>query len=167
MKKIIAMLLFVMLAFGLVACGGNGGSQEDANRAADYIYSLYNEKEVVTADFELPTGFKLPANQQDYTITWTVTLGNGKTAGVEIKESTREGYVLVDIDEAVEEDVPFTLTLTVQDAAGNTATKSIASKVPAMKKLSWQEFMDAESGDAVIIEGVVTGIVECSKGMSH
>lgn len=164
MKKIIAMLLFVMLAFGLVACGGNGGgTQEDANRAADYIYSLYSNKEVVTADFELPTGFKLPANQQDYTITWTVTLGNGKTEGVEIKESTREGYVLVDIDESVEEDVPFTLTLTVKDAAGNTASKSIASKVPAMQKLSWQEFMDAESGDAVIIEGVVTGIVECSK----
>ena len=164
MKKIIAMLLFVMLAFGLVACGGgNGNGAEDATRAADYIYQLYKDKNVITADFEVPSKYTLPANQKEYTIDWTVEFKNGATAGVTVKDSTNAGYKLIDIDESVEADVEFTLTLTVSDADGNTATKSINSKVPAMTKLSWEEFRAAKDNDAVIIEGVVTGIVECSK----
>lgn len=162
MKKIIALLILV-LTLGLVSCGGAGTTQEDADRAADYIYQLYKDKEVITADTELPTEFTLPANGQVYTIEWTVTLADGATEGVKISESDKDKTVVLDIDEEAAADVSFTLTLTVKDASGKTASKTINSMAPKKEILSWQEFYDTEDGKAVVIEGVVTGIVECSK----
>ena len=94
--------------------------------AIEYLKSFYmNEAGSTTAaDFTRFGAIRL-ANDETFTVTWTSNLDAVKIVPGE------NGIVTIDIDEEWDADTPYTLTATVTDAAGRTASCSWDHILPA------------------------------------
>ena len=186
MKKILMLLLAAALVFSLalfVACdeeeqqGGEETSAEqsteaptteeitteevttedpgqaeptDLENAAEYIRQLYKDTTVTAADYTLVS--KVKVGGVDYAITWTV---NTDKVTLTVGE---DGTVSVDVPDEAMEDIAYVLTATVADAEGNTVVKEFNRTVPKFKVTTWDEYMAAEEGDNLIVQGIVVAI---------
>ena len=178
MKKILTLLLAVVLVFSftlLVACNnrtenpsespsetpttetptGDGGNTEESGleAAAEYVRQLYKDTTETGVDYTVVSSVKVGG--VTYSIAWTVSVDS-----ITLTDNG-DGTVLVDLPNDGEEAIPYVLTATVSDAEGNKVVKEFNRSV-VFNPVTWEEYYAAETGDFVIVEGVVTGIVSKS-----
>lgn len=122
MKKFISYLLVaIMCLSSLVACGEEKGNDE-LKAAVDYVYAMYKDAGTITAkDFERTAQVIIGTNT--YAVEWT-------TDNEAVKVTVADKIATIDVDEKSATDVNYTLTATVKDANGNSATKEFKYTVP-------------------------------------
>jgi len=131
----------------------------DAQAAADYLDSLYKKGETVTAsDYEVVAQVMIAGIK--YTVTWSVD-------NELVKVTQGETSWTVDVDEKADEDHTYTLTGTVTAGDGSTATVSYERTVPKYVLVSFEEYMAAEEGTTVVIQGIVVAMNGKSVGNSR
>ena len=147
-------LLGFLAAMACLTC--MAGCKEDTNSldaAKSYLDSIYKPQVTITAsDTELYN--KVTIDGVTYNVTWSVNV----ESGVKIVKN-EDGTITLDIDENSPADVNYVLTATITDAEGNTIQASYNRTVPKFKELTWAEFTATEDEKAVVIKGVISGIV--------
>ncbi len=168
MKKGFRVLISALLVLSLLAsCTSTDVVQEKSGveKARDYIFSMYNK------------GSKATATASDYSVVGVVQI-SGVTYSVEWTTDALEGVeisgmdsdtmkVTVDVDEKAGEDIYYTLTATVIDGEGKTASASFNYYVPAFKESSWAEYVAAADDSTVVVKGTVSGIISKSNDASY
>ncbi|MBE6548520.1 MAG: hypothetical protein E7667_06585 [Ruminococcaceae bacterium] len=182
MKKLLSLLLAIVMVCGLVALVACGKEEEKttqaptttpteppvedpeltgAEAAAEYVRQLYKDKKVTSTDFTV-----IPSiihEEVSYQIAWTVNTDQVKV----VPGEDEKGDAIVTIDivpEMPEADIPYVLKATLTDAEGNTATVEFSITIPKFAVTTWDEYMKAEEGDNVIVEGIVVAINSKDKG---
>ncbi|MFA6843707.1 MAG: hypothetical protein WCR33_04825, partial [Bacilli bacterium] len=155
-KRIFLGILVLFLAFGLFGCK-NTEKQDNVDAAADAIKATYaSYPTVYLDDFERLASIEFQGTQ--YTITWTVEVTSGVENGVTIGD-VADGNVTIVIGEKLAEDTTFVLTAKLTDEDDYSATVEFRTyTTPEYAVLSWQEYSDAETDAAIIIEGVLTAV---------
>lgn len=132
--------------------------------AKDYLNSMYASKDgsatATASDYTVVGVVKIDG--VTYTVDWTVDVKSGVTVGA----MDSKKMVTVDVDEKTNSQIDYTLTATLKDANGATASASFKHFVPAYKEFSWNEYVAATEGQTVVVKGVVTAIIAKSKGNS-
>lgn len=164
MKKLIALLLSAVLCLSLFA--GCAQKNEDLTKAKEYLYSLYVDKSTVTAkDLEYPA--KVKGGSTFFDVEWTVEIISG-TGEIKVVDSENAGFIVVDVPEEPAEDIVYKLTATIKDAEGKqTETLTYEYTVPKFRVATFAEYVAAAAGEAVVTQGVVTGLISKSKGASY
>lgn len=174
MKKILALILALVLCLSSVALlasckdpsqggtePGPGTATYDVEAAKDYVKSLYTKylsNNKTNGDFKLVNQVK----QGDvvYTVTWT-----SDNEAVKVVETEGEATVTIDVPEKPAEDVNYTLKATVTAPDGATASLEFKLLVPKFDQdAGFEDYIAAEKGDAVTVEGIVTSITSKSQG---
>ena len=113
--------------------------------AAAYIKLMYKKSAVKTpADYQV-VGFAV-VDGVSYQIQWTVEITGGAEDAVVVGELGEDKMVTIDVDEKNPEEVTYTLTATLSNAAGETVSVSFAHKVPAamiLEGMSYEEIVAA------------------------
>ncbi len=168
MKKFIACLLMLVLCVTVfAACSGNEEAPvtSDLDAAKDYLHAMYKDVAVVTPSDYKVTGV-VTISGVTYEVTWTAEITSGDKEGVKIVVGD-DKMVTVDVNEQAAEEIVYKLTATIKDADGKTATVSFDHSVPAFKVTAWEEYVNAEKGANLVIEGVVTGVMSKTNGNSN
>lgn len=158
MKKILVLIMALVLCLSaFTSC--SQPKNEDLEAAADYVFQMYkDEAETTPKDYDVIG--KAPVGDKFYEVTWSVDV----TEGVKVKESTKEGFYTIDVDEKSAKEIPYKLTATIKDEDGNTATKEFARKVPAYKVNSYEDYVAAKDDAPITVTGIITGIMAKSDG---
>ena len=173
MKKILSFIIIAVLCLGVLSsCDVINGlinphthnyvggvcecGEVDPNatfypeRAAEYIVTQYNKVNPVTAaDYEVYGQVRVGGVV--YTVDWSVDnelvklVDNGSTW-------------LVNVDEKSESEQAYKLTGLITAPNGATATVNFDRTVPEYAVISFEEYMAAEKGATVTVEGIVVGI---------
>ena len=122
----------------------------DTTAAADYIYALYKNMYVTSADFEVTS--KVIVNGVTYTVSWAVD-----TDKVTITPKNNNACI-VDVDEESATEIYYILTATVVAPNGESETRVFFLTVPKSNLLSHEEYMNAQDGDIVTVRGIVVAI---------
>ncbi|MBQ2766636.1 MAG: hypothetical protein IJF49_00985 [Clostridia bacterium] len=129
MKKLFALLLAMLMCLGCLAACGEDTVDENAPALADavtYLNSLYKDAaESTPVDYDVVG--KIMINSVEFGVTWTVD-----NEAIAIKESTTAGFYTVDVPDKNDAEMPYVLTATVTDAAGNSESKSFNRSVPVV-----------------------------------
>ena len=183
MKKILTLLLILALSLTvLVGCdvlanlGINiGGEQPDVNEPND---ETPDETPEVDADLQLAyeqvhqsakvvaekTGasYTLPGvavvGSKTYNVNWTVT-----DSRVVLTVSEDGKLVTVSVPEPTE-DIPYDLTFEIFNEKGESLKRTYKHVVPAFAFTTFAEYAAAAKGDAVVVTGIVTGVISKSTG---
>lgn len=133
MKKIISILLILVLALGVLAACQEPVEEAPAatlDDAKTYLTELYKESNPKPEkDFDVVG--KVIVNGVTFTVTWTASLEE-----IKIKESTKKDFYTVDLPDVNAEEKEYTLTATIADAAGATATVEIKKTLPVVANVS-------------------------------
>ncbi len=152
MKRLLALTLALLMCLGLLA-GCGGGSKDGLESAKEYLDTIMKStSENTPADYTVLN--KIVIGKEEYTIAWAVDV----TANVAVVVA-EDGTITIDVNEKAEADVPYVLTATIKNAKGKTITASYNRKLPAFKELTWAEFVATADDEAVVIKGIITGIV--------
>ena len=158
MKKILVCLLALAMSMAMFACSADqpaGDDKAEVNgltAAKNYLYTMYKDAaEVTNADFTRVGVVKI--NGETYTVEWTA---DSETINIVVGD---DKMVTIDVDEANPEEVTYTLTATLKDAAGATESVSFTHRVPAAiiidEGMSYEEIVDAAYAlaDGTALEG--------------
>jgi len=158
MKKIIAILMALTLCLTfLAACGGVDSGLQNAET---FLFNLYKDNpELTPSDFDVVK--QVMVNGVAYAVTWTAD-----TDDVTIRESEKDGFYTVDVNEKTSSEIAYTLTATISNESGKSVQKTFARKIPAYKVFSYAEYAAAADGDTVVVQGTVIGIFSKSNGSS-
>ena len=152
MKKIISLVLLLSLCLGLFAGCQLPGTQPEVPAASNLenaktlVFNTYkpaNKDEIPfkSTDFEVMTSVLVDG--ETFPVAWTVEVTEGPAEAVKIVDGSSEAFKKVDLTEKPEVDVKFTLTATISDAEGNTATVSFKYQTPKF---------EAPTADKVVIK---------------
>jgi DNA/RNA endonuclease YhcR with UshA esterase domain len=134
------------------------------NAAKDYLNNMYASKDgsatATASDYTVVGVVKIDG--VTYTVDWSVDVKSGVTVGA----MDSKKMVKIDVDEKTSSQIDYTLTATLKDANGATASAAFKHFVPAYKEFSWNEYVAATEGQTVVVKGVVTAIIAKSKGNS-
>ncbi len=180
MKKILTLLLVVALVFTLlvfVGCGGNNdtdtnsenvntdtntdtGSQtpeadEDLQAAYEYIKQTYKTLGTTATNFELVKN--APIGDKMFPITWSVN-----NDAITITETEDGNFYVVNIPALGEDAINYTLSFSIQNEAGEKKEGSFNLTIPAFAVNTHDEYVEAEDGTSLIIQGIVTGVISKS-----
>lgn len=175
MKKILAFVVAIVLCLScFAACGkktetpaGTGSTPTqvvyDVEDAAAYLKNMYKKYLTETetaADFTLVS--QVMKGGVVYKVEWTVD-----NDGIKVLADEANKQVKIDLDEKTKVDVNYKLTATVKDPDGKTATLTFELKVPKYVLSSWKEYMAAEAGKAVVVEGYVVAVHSQQEGNKY
>ena len=169
MKKLIALILAVVLCLGALA----GCEEAPETPAVDalanakaYLFTMYKDLAGKTLrDFDLVSVVNIGG--VSYTVEWTANVSEDL-----VKIVPNGNKVTIDINEKPEEEVQYTLTATVKDAEGKTASTSFnfyipgtpaASggpafvEVPEVGKTYKYALVQAERGETLYFTGEMNG----------
>ena len=178
MKKILNLLLIVVLVFTLfafTACGdedvtpdnssnsentntsSDNGTQppaddEDLQAAYDYIKLTYKTLGTTTKSFEVMKN--APIGDKVFAITWSTN-----NEAITITESEDGNYYVVNIPELGAAAVSYTLNFSIENDKGDKKEGSFNLTIPAFKVNTHDEYVAAEDGTALVIQGIVTGVI--------
>ena len=167
MKKIIVLLLALVMCLSvLTACGGGNGDETgdgdvvyNLENAAKYVKNTHNKMGVDTpSDYEVDSVCSVAG--VTYTVTWSIE-GTDK---VTVEQGEGATKTVINVDEKTDVDIEYTLKATITAGDGTTTTVSFSHKVPKYELLTYDEYMAAEKGDTVVIEGIVVAINSKSTG---
>lgn len=160
MKKFLAMLMLLAMCFSCAAMAET--TDEDLAAAKTYLFMMYKDlPETTMSDYEVVGVINIGGIE--FPITWTADSDTIKIVPQDNK------MVTIDVDEKNPEEVTYTLTATLSNAAGETLSVSFAHKVPAamiLEGMSYEEIVAAayslEAGlaleDTQLLYGTVTKI---------
>ncbi len=178
MKKILNLLLIVVLVFTLfafTACGdedvtpdnssnsentntsSDNGTQppaddEDLQAAYDYIKLTYKTLGTTTKSFEVMKN--APIGDKVFAITWSTN-----NEAITITESEDGNYYVVNIPELGAAAVSYALNFSIENDKGDKKEGSFNLTIPAFKVNTHDEYVAAEDGTALVIQGIVTGVI--------
>lgn len=159
MKKSISILLLLALCvFAFAACNKNNDALTEAG---EYLYGIYkDDAEATPSDYDVAG--RVTVGDTVFTVEWSVDV----TEGVTIKESTKDGFYTVDVNEKTDKEIVYVLTATIKDDKGNSVQKTFNRKVPKYSVATYAEYAAAEDDAALVVEGIVSGIFSKSNGSS-
>ena len=171
MKKIlVCVLVLVMCITAFVACNPTDDTTPDLsglNSAKAYLQNQYRDEATNTlGDFERLATLKV--GTATFTVEWTASVTSGPQT-ITIVDN-EDGTVTIDIeevDETVTEDTLYTLTATITDANGNSTTVTYNHMIPKFAVNTFAEYVAAEAGESIIIDGIVTGILPKGNGATN
>ena len=166
MKKLISIVLILLLCtLALVACGGPSDEELLEQAKATLDAQMKNKAEATPADYEVlgVLSIKVDGETYSFTVDWSVTNRDGSAISEDIVKVTVSDKVIVDVNEEAEADTEYTLTATIKNSDGKSVTTSYNRKVPKFKELTHEEFTNAEDDAAVVIKGIIAGIVDTDK----
>lgn len=138
MKKIIALIM--ALALCLSACAAVAESTPELDSAKAYLYQLYknpSRKDIKSTGVDYEVLGVVPVDGVNYKVEWSVD-----TDAVKVVVS-EDGAVTINVDEFATADLLYTLTATVKDEAGHSASVSFQRMMPAsMAGMSYAEIVD-------------------------
>lgn len=171
-SAIVCVLVLIMCLTAFVACDKNKGDQgktdslEGLNKARDYVKQLYiNNNEETAADYTVVS--KVNIGGVTYPVTWTVTIKTEGASVDDVKVVAGESNVTIDVIDMADSDIEYTLTATVTDANGNTATVDFKRKVPKFHVATWAEYAEAADGKLLVVDGIVTMFNSKKDGASY
>ena len=169
MKKLIALILAAVLCLGVLAgCekAPEAPVVDALANAKSYLFTMYKDLAPKTMrDFDLVGVVNIGG--VSYTVEWTTNVSEDL-----VKVVAGENKVTIDVNEKPEEDVQYTLTATVKDAEGKTASTSfkfyipgtaVASngpafvEVPEVGKTYKYALVQAEIGKTLYFTGAMNG----------
>ena len=177
MKKFLSLALVLILVLAtLASCNFGKKSEEtttqapekeetptptyDIDKAAAFFDNLYKEdfaaNTVTAADFTVVAQVKV--NDVIYPVEWTVD-----TDKVTVSEA-QNGFITINVDEESKEEVAYKLTATIKSGDGKTATRTYSFTVPKYTLWSHDEYMNATSGETVVVKGIVVAMNSASAG---
>ncbi|MBR5223397.1 MAG: hypothetical protein IKV81_04460, partial [Clostridia bacterium] len=175
MKKLLALLLVLVLCVScFAACKGKVEEKPvenskptavvyDVEDAAAYLKNMYKKYLVETetaADYTLVS--QVMKGGVVYKVTWTTDRND-----IKVIEDAENKQVKIDLNEKTKVDIKYTLTATITDPDGKTATLTFELKVPKYVLSSWKEYMAMEAGKAVVVEGYVAAVHAPSEGNKY
>ncbi len=166
MKKILSFLLMLVTLVSLMAsCGGDDSSTastSDLEAAKAYLKSIYqNEPTTTAADFKRTN--VVSVGGASYKITWTVEVADN---AVSVEKGETEDTIKILVEKPAA-DIAYVLKATITAPDGATAELVFNYTVPAYKEMTFADYMKAETGDPVMVKGVVSAIIAKSKGNSN
>ncbi|MBR4164648.1 MAG: hypothetical protein IKR43_00215, partial [Lachnospiraceae bacterium] len=136
---------------------------EDLQSAREIVYNMYKDLAAATpSDYELVAVSKI--GDVTFPVEWSVAVKTGAADAVKVVPNGTK--TTIDVNEQTPEQVDYTLTATIKNAAGKTETFSFDHYIPAYKEFDWNDYVAAEKGATVVVKGVVTGIISKTKGNS-
>ena len=163
MKRVFSLLLALMLCFSmLVACQpvdeenptddpDDKVVEYDLESAASYLEGFYEEDNPITsADYTLVSQVMVAGVV--YPIEWSVN-SDKVTVG-----EVADYKVTIGVDEKSSEEVAYQLTATIKAGDGTSTTVTFDRIVPKYAVNSHAEYMAAQKGDQVTVEGIVVAI---------
>ena len=162
MKKLVSILLLLALCVtAFAACGEDKQNDTSLTEAGDYLFGLYKDEATVTpSDYDVVG--KVMVGDVAFTVEWTVDVA----AGVTIKESSKAGFITIDVDEKTPNEIAYVLTATIKSESGETVQKTFNRTIPAYNVFSYAEYAAAEDDSALVVDGIVIGIFSKSNGSS-
>ncbi len=153
MKKLTALFLaLLMLVTVFTACGkdSKGATVEDAVK---YLQAMYNEDDgsVTAKDYKVVGLVNIEGTV--FNITWTTD-----KEAVKVTPDADGKMVTIDVNEESPEAFEYTLTATVADAKGKTATASFKHSVPKYEELTIAAIKTMEDGANIVVKGTVVDI---------
>ncbi len=170
MKKLTVCVAVLLALCTVICCVAVGCTPEEPDltgitAAKDYLSGQLRDAATVTnADFTRPAALR--NEHGSYTVAWTVSVTSGDANGVKVGDAVN-GIVTIDVDSFATEEIVYTLTATITDAAGNTETLTFNHKVEKFNAITVAEFLAKEEGDtiyAIIGYVMATGANEGSTG---
>ena len=157
MKKYIALLLVLVMGLSLFAgCAKEPDPSSDLTNATAFLYNMYkgsgSKDEAIKLTTDKNVTSVVTIDSVTYNVEWTVNVTSGAADSVSIAESSTANQVTVDIPAQPEEQIEFTLTATVKDSDGNTASVSFNYYVPAVEKVT------VSGGQKVVIYNVADAL---------
>ena len=152
MKKLSVCVAVLLALCTVICCVAVGCTPEEPDltgitAAKEYLFGqLRNAETTTNADFTRPAALR--NEHGTYTVAWTVNVTSGPANGVKVGEAVN-GIVTIDIDSFTTEDIVYTLTATITDAAGNTETLTFNHKVDKFNAITVAEFLAKEEGDTI------------------
>ena len=127
MKKLVCFALVLVLAMGLLltSCGEKEEAPSALDLAKEYVYTLYKDAQEKTGEDYQVIGV-VKSGDSAFDIAWTVDI----TEGITIGEKNDKGMVTIGVTPDASE-IPYTLTATITDTNGATATCSFKHLIPA------------------------------------
>ena len=183
MKKLIALLLALVMCFGLVACGGPAEPsqapvdptpaptpaptpvpEDTLADAVAYVKTIYKKAAEITAKDYERIGV-VPVGAEKYEVVWTVDVAEDLVKIVK----NENGMVTIDVNEGATEEVAYVLTATITGKDGKTESLSWNHILPAsmdVDGLTYAEIVElayaledqASTEDAFRLYGTVTSI---------
>ena len=137
MKKFLAMLMLLAMCFSCAAMAET--TDEDLAAAKTYLFMMYKDlPETTMSDYEVVGVINIGGIE--FPSTWTADSDTIKIVPQDNK------MVTIDVDEKNPEEVTYTLTATLSNAAGETVSVSFAHKLPAamiLEGMSYEEIVAA------------------------
>ncbi len=167
-KLLVCVLILILCLSAFVACDkdkGQGEQPYDANginMAATALRANVRGSKV-SGDFTLDN-HQMYAGVS-YPISWTITANDGEETDVTL--SVDGDKTTVHVNGKTKTEVKFTLTATLSDAKGVTATVEIKYTIPAYTLLTYAEYKAAKAGDSVTVQGTVSIISSKANGNKY
>ncbi len=172
MKKLSLLLLVLVLVCGLfvlTSCGGDTntntdsgsdntdtstGSQPDEDLAAayDYVKLTYKTLNVTAASFEVMKN--APIGDKIFNISWSTD-----NDAITITESEDGTSYVVNVPELGDTAINYTLKFSIENDKGEKKMGSFNLTVPVFSVNTHDQYVEAEDGKALIVQGIVTGIM--------
>ena len=125
---------------------------EDLQLAYDFVKETYKNLSATPSNFEIVKN--APIGEKIFPITWTTSLPEQIT----ITETEDGNFYVVNVPDLPEEAINYTLNFSVQNEAGEKKEGSFNLTVPQYRVSSHEEYVNAEDGTPLVIQGIVTGI---------
>lgn len=160
-------LILVMCLTAFVACDKDKDQEQpyDANGINMAVRALKANVRgsSVNADFTLDNHQMFAG--VSYPVSWAITANDGEASDVTL---TVDGdKTTVHVNGKTKKDVAFSLTATVSDAKGLTATAEFKYSIPAYKLLTHAEYIATKAGEAVTVQGIVSHYGSKSNGAQY
>ena len=130
----------------------------DLKAAYDFVHNTVKEiAEKTNANYTLPG--VAPVKDKNYTVTWTVS-----DERIKLEVSEDGAQVTVVVPEPGDADIPYVLKFVVANEKNETLSREYTHIVPKYQVNTYAEYRAAKKGDALVVEGVVYGIMSKAAG---
>ena len=173
MKKFLALFIVLGLCLSvLVGCldplffGPNSDEPQETalEKAHTFLHEMYwYDAKTTPADYTLVT--QIIVDDKTFTITWTVEIDSAFAGQVALVPA-EDGKITVDVNEMAESDIAYKLIGSITDGK-ETLTVSFERIVPKYREFGFVDYVAAEKDAAVVVSGVVSGIISKSAGATR
>ncbi len=153
MKKLTVLILVLAMLVSLFAACEQKKEENILDTAVEYIRAMYKKDDGSATAGDYTVVGVVNINGSTFDVVWTT---DAET--VKIVPDAETKMVTIDVDEESPAEVNYTITATVTDAEGNTASCSFKHTVPEYKVLTVADVLTLDDGAAIVMSGTVTSI---------
>ena len=142
MKKLFLTFVLVFLSlFCLVGCNENKVTEDELNRAGEFVKSMYKNKKTASDDFEVVQSVIIDG--VTFKVEWSVEVVSGPAADVNVLKGSEN--TVIEINEKSEEDCKFNLIakISYEDLVIQVKLENILHE--GYKVMSWEDVNAADT----------------------